>query len=206
MLSKDVVPDQLLQSTFAFNSDLGESFMVLDAKGKPRAPVSLSLLEGRSGASMDYGPRRGGADPEPAPNRTHRGSSEAHPQLSTGAPPRDRDLERERERERARQNMRIEIENELNNPMVQSYLSTHAPSPPSRSQHFDFNNITQSAMSTFNRDTINNAEGVLNLLQTVRRIGMSMLSPCHTLFSAHSRGDGCTAGAHTQAMKTRNCC
>jgi hypothetical protein len=77
-----------------------------------------------------------------------------------GGPPKDHT-------HKARQNMRVEIENELNNPMVQSYLSTHAPSPTGLGP-FD---LTQSAMSTLNKDTIDNAEGVLNLLQTVRRIG-----------------------------------
>jgi len=77
------------------------------------------------------------------------------------------------------QNTRIEIENELNNPLVQSYLSTHAPSPmaKSRSTPFDFDNLTQSAISTFNKDTIDNTEGVLNLLQTVRRIGIRHCVP-----------------------------
>jgi hypothetical protein len=65
--------------------------------------------------------------------------------------------------------VRVEIENELNDPMVQSYLTTHA-SPMARS-HFDFDNVTQSTMSTFNKETIDNEQGVLNLLQTVRRIG-----------------------------------
>jgi hypothetical protein len=68
-----------------------------------------------------------------------------------------------------RRHVRVEIENELKDPMVQSYLTTHA-SPLARS-YFDFDNVTQSTMSTFNKDTIDNEQGVLNLLQTVRRIG-----------------------------------
>jgi len=62
----------------------------------------------------------------------------------------------------------------LNDPLVQSYLSTHAPAALAQS-HFDFDNLTQSTISTFNKDTIDNAEGVLNLLQTVRRIGKLFL-------------------------------
>lgn len=64
-----------------------------------------------------------------------------------------------------------DIENELNNPMVQSYLSTQGNSGRGDMQQsqFDFNNVTQSTLHTF--DGIQNPEGVLNLLQTVRRIG-----------------------------------
>jgi hypothetical protein len=148
IISKETSSDNLLRSTFAFNSDLGESFMILDTKGRPRAPVSLSSLEtttGQGAALADY---------------RNRHSNDYVNQTMPGGPPKDHT-------HKARQNMRVEIENELNNPMVQSYLSTHAPSPTGLGP-FD---LTQSAMSTLNKDTIDNAEGVLNLLQTVRRIG-----------------------------------
>lgn len=77
------------------------------------------------------------------------------------------DAERERRQQHA---VKQEIENELNDPLVQSYLSTHAQSTMVRSQ-YDADNLTQSTISAFNKDTMENAKGVLNLLQTVRRIG-----------------------------------
>lgn len=154
-----------MRSTFAFNSDLGESFMVLDTKGhKHMTNSSLHLAVNSRGPSAPHGPshreppRRPPGPPAVGPS--HR--QEARP---AGGPTKDPRVD-----PRHLQITRIEIENELNNPLVQSYLSTHAPSPMARSQ-FDFDNLTQSKISTFNKDTIDNSAGVLNLLQTVRRIG-----------------------------------
>ena len=176
--------EQLLRSTFAFNSDLGESFMVLDTKSKPSVAdkSGISLVEG--GATSAVQPAQGTHDPHRELLRRTGGSSGDAPRIGQQPahmrsvnhrvdahihPPSGRDARAE---SRQLQNTRSEIENELNNPLVQSYLSTHAPAAMAQS-HFDFDNLTQSTISTFNKDTIDNAEGVLNLLQTVRRIGES---------------------------------
>lgn len=80
------------------------------------------------------------------------------------------EVERERRQQQQQRIVKQEIENELNDPLVQSYLSTHAQSALVRSQ-FDADNLSQSTITAFNKDTVDNAAGVLNLLQTVRRIG-----------------------------------
>lgn len=192
VINKNTPPpsEQLLRSTFAFNSDLGESFMVLDTKGKQHSTntpthfhgtrVGTSGTQPAQAAPREVPRRTGGTAGEVAPRSgqtahmrptNHRTDSHLHP------PPRDtrdtRDARDARAESRQLQNTRSEIENELNNPLVQSYLSTHAPAAMAQS-HFDFENLTQSTISTFNKDTIDNAEGVLNLLQTVRRIGESI--------------------------------
>lgn len=168
-----------MRSTFAFNSDLGESFMVLDTKGKhhnANAPMH-SHIKGvaTSGTHHAQSVQREAEAPRRIDGTTNEVSRSGHPSHSRPAShrvdphmhPPSRDARAEA---RHLQNTRSEIENELNNPLVQSYLSTHAPAAMAQS-HFDFDNLTQSTISTFNKDTIDNAEGVLNLLQTVRRIG-----------------------------------
>mgnify|MGYP006180190271 CR=1 FL=1 len=164
---------EMLRSTFAFNSDLGESFMVLDPRGQTHTTSSSIYQVGNKGtnaAALNSSHRDSQRRP-PVQTSTAAGLSAraagARQDARPGVATKDTRLN-----SRHLENTRIEIENELNNPLVQSYLSTHAPSPLARS-HFDFDNLTQSTISTFNKDTIDNTEGVLNLLQTVRRIGES---------------------------------
>lgn len=156
--------------------------MVLDTKSKPSAADKFGISLVKDGATSAVQPAQGthrelprrtggssgdapriGQPPAHMRSAGHRADTHIHP-------PSDRDARAE---SRQLQNTRSEIENELNNPLVQSYLSTHAPAAMAQS-HFDFDNLTQSTISTFNKDTIDNAEGVLNLLQTVRRIGASI--------------------------------
>jgi len=156
--------------------------MVLDTKGKPHITDKSAYSSTKGGVASSTQPLPGthresprstgrssttGRDPprsgqQPAHTRTaaHRIEPHSHPPHSRNTRAESRQL----------QNTRSEIEHELNDPLVQSYLSTHAPAALAQS-HFDFDNLTQSTISTFNKDTIDNAEGVLNLLQTVRRIG-----------------------------------
>lgn len=196
---------EMLRSTFAFNSDLGESFMVLDPRGQTHTTSSSIYQVGNKGTNAA------------ALNSSHRDSQRRPPaQTSTAAGPSARAAGARQDarpglatkdtrlNSRHLENTRIEIENELNNPLVQSYLSTHAPSPLARS-HFDFDNLTQSTISTFNKDTIDNTEGVLNLLQTVRRIGESLVVlSCFQLFSKLSFLD--RNFLIQQVMRTLSCC
>lgn len=154
--------------------------MVLDTKSKPHITDKSAFSSTKGGAASSIhplpgthreSPRATGRDAprssqQPAHTRTAGHRIEPH-----NHPPPSRDTRAE---SRQLQNTRSEIEHELNDPLVQSYLSTHAPAALAQS-HFDFDNLTQSTISTFNKDTIDNAEGVLNLLQTVRRIGELLL-------------------------------
>lgn len=159
--------------------------MVLDTKGKPQQHTTdkSSHSSAKGGATSAVPPPHGthrelprktggsnGDAPRSGQQPAHMRTAGHRPDLHMH-PPSNRDARAE---SRQLQNTRSEIENELNNPLVQSYLSTHAPAAMAQS-HFDFDNLTQSTISTFNKDTIDNAEGVLNLLQTVRRIGESFL-------------------------------
>lgn len=156
-----ITPEHLLRSTFAFNSDLGESFMVLDTKGQRHMTSSSTHQVSGKGTGLN----------SHALNNSHR--DPLRKQYTPTSGPRSNSTKNPRVEATHLQHTRSEIEIELNNPLVQSYLSTHAPSPLARS-HFDFEHLSQSTISTFNKDTIDNTEGVLNLLQTVRRIGTTI--------------------------------
>ena len=169
----------LAQSTYAFNSDLGESFMVLDTKRQPHHPNPTHSRD------QNYVPQQNRHVNNLYSHNEERNRPQSRPGHGTSSPRRpahtgttttapashSRDSHNDATRQRHNM-MRVEIENELNNPMVQSYLSTHSHSPiKTAPAGLDLDNLTQSAVNTFNKDSIDNAEGVLNLLQTVRRIG-----------------------------------
>lgn len=118
------------------------------------------------------------------------------------------DVERERGHEQQQHNLKREIENELSDPLLQSYLSTHSQQSTMLRSQNDVDNMSHSTINAFNKDTINNAAGVLNLLQTVRRIGREdVLATVFSTSSINVRGTTYHNNCLTaQVKRTRNCC